>query len=472
MDSSPTPAPDLSAILDAIPGLIGYWDADQRNRVTNRAYRAFFGLGTEPLTGRHLRDVLGPDAYALSRARIDAVLAGELQRFDRTLTDLYGVSHHTQTCYVPEVVDGTTCGFTELTTELSEHRPAEVALAEERERFRTLFESVPIAALILGPRGRIVDLNQAATRLLGRSREELTAMTAAEITHPEDRDETIDRLARVDSGELDRFHMEKRFLNADGETVWTQIDATRLGTEDDWRLVEQIQDITQRRQTDEALRRSRARLTEAERVAQIGSFEWDIIRDHRTWSDGMFQLHGLSPDQFDPTRQGGEEYIYPEDRQFVADTIDRAIRDRTEFSFEYRALRVDGRVRHVYSHGEVVVNDLGTPCRLVGIARDITDAKLAQAALQHTSADLARRAGELERLAISTAAPAREPSAAAALTARQLEILGLIADGLTNAAIADRLILSEAAIKWHVKQILAKTGAANRAEAVARTARA
>ena len=93
--------------------------------------------------------------------------------------------------------------------------------------------------------------------------------------------------------------------------------------------------------------------------------------------------------------------------------------------------------------------------------------RLAQEALRSTSADLERRATELQRVALQ-AVTEQAAVPHAPLTPRQLEILQLIAQGLTNAAIAERLIVTEGTIKWHVKQILAKTGSANRAEAIAR----
>ena len=122
-------------------------------------------------------------------------------------------------------------------------------------------------------------------------------------------------------------------------------------------------------------------------------------------------------------------------------------------------------MRTLRSHGEVVVDPTGEPIRVVVIVQDITDAKLAQEALQSTSADLERRATELQQLALNVAGP--DPLHAP-LTARQLEILRLIAQGHTSAAIAQRLFVTEGTIKWHVKQILAKTNSATRAEAVAR----
>ena len=114
---------------------------------------------------------------------------------------------------------------------------------------------------------------------------------------------------------------------------------------------------------------------------------------------------------------------------------------------------------------ELSVNDAGEPIRLVGIVQDVTDAKLAQEALDTTSADLQRRAAELQELARRTTP---EPEPYAPLTPRQLEILQLVAEGLTSAQIAERLFVTVPTVKWHVKQILTKTGSSNRAEAVAR----
>ena len=135
------------------------------------------------------------------------------------------------------------------------------------------------------------------------------------------------------------------------------------------------------------------------------------------------------------------------------------------FTLEYRGMRADGRVRTLRCHGEVVVDPTGEPVRVVAIVEDITDAKLAQEALQSTSADLERRATELQQLAHNVADP--DPLHAP-LTPRQLEILRLVAQGHTSATIAERLFVTEGTIKWHVKQILAKTNSATRAEAVAR----
>jgi len=228
-----------------------------------------------------------------------------------------------------------------------------------------------------------------------------------------------------------------------------------------------IRDFSERARMERELMESRARLAEAERIARMGSWEWDLAADRVTRSEGLLQIFGLAKDDVEPTSGRLTHHVYPDDRERVRSGIDRAIAQRSPFTLEFRAIQPDGRVHNLRSHGDVVVDDSGQPTRVVGIVQDITEAKLAREALETTSADLERRANELQRLALRTAT---EPSDTreATLTARQLEVLRLIAQGLTNSAIAERLVVTEGTVKWHVKQILAKTESANRTEAVAR----
>jgi DNA-binding NarL/FixJ family response regulator len=91
--------------------------------------------------------------------------------------------------------------------------------------------------------------------------------------------------------------------------------------------------------------------------------------------------------------------------------------------------------------------------------------RAAAEALHRTAADLGRRAAELHSL---PEPGRRDQELARLLTRRQLEILGLVAEGLSNAEIAERLFLSESTVKWHVRKVLRALGVANRAQAVAR----
>lgn len=334
------------------------------------------------------------------------------------------------------------------------------------EAYRALYDNSPDGVLFTIPDGTVIAANPAACRLLGRSEEEICRLGRDGLTDHGDPRWSEMLTERSRSGTVRGVG---RMLRGDGSAIDVEVSVQLFrDSEGAERTCTILRDVTERVAMERDLRAGRERLAEAERVAQIGSWEWDVVADHVTWSDGLFQIYGLDKESFDPTRGGGDRRIVPEDRARVRRVTERALAERGSFVIEYRAVRADGRVRTLENRGEVVVDDAGNPVRMVGIARDVTEAAQAREALETASLDLERRALELQGLTRAGAVEERETPAAAALTPRQLEILRLVAAGLTSDQIAERLFLTRSTVKWHVKQILAKTGAANRAEAVAR----
>lgn len=329
--------------------------------------------------------------------------------------------------------------------------------------YRALYEHSPDGVLFTVPDGRVLAANPAACRILARTEAEICALGRQRLVDPTDPRWQAMLVERDRTG---RVRGVARMIRGDGRSIDVEF-STEVFLDDrgEQRSCTIIRDVTERVTIEIELHDSRQRLADAELVAQMGSWEWDIASDRITWSEGLFRIYGLAPDEFNPTFDGAEQRVDPADRPRVRDAIDQAVAQRSSFVLDYRALRADGRVRTLRSRGEVVVNDLGEPIRLVGIAQDITDAKLAQEALENTSADLQRRAAELQKLARRSTP---EPQPHAPLTPRQLEILQLVAEGLTSAQIAQRLFVTVSTVKWHVRQILTKTGSSNRAEAVAR----
>ncbi|HYF28730.1 MAG TPA: PAS domain S-box protein [Baekduia sp.] len=246
---------DLRAILNALPAMVGYWDADLRNHMANDAYVDYFGLTPRQIHGRHIRDVLGPELFEQNHPYMQRALAGEPQLFDRTIVDPDGVARHTQASYVPDVVDGEVRGFFVLVTDITARRDAEHALAAAESRSRALFESAPIGMFLTDLQGRYLDVNPAGARLLGMRREELVGRSIDDVTHPDDRPVGIEELARLRRGELEAFRVEKRYVHRDGHVVWAQVDVTALHDDPDGAVtLAQVQDISERRRHEDQLR--------------------------------------------------------------------------------------------------------------------------------------------------------------------------------------------------------------------------
>lgn len=125
--------------------------------------------------------------------------------------------------------------------------------------------------------------------------------------------------------------------------------------------------------TNAALERRAEELAEAQQLAKVGSWEWDIERDTIRWSDELFRIYGLDPKSFSASFEGYLERVHPADRNRVRATIEKAMLDRGEFSFEERVIRPDNGIRTLHSEGRVVIDESGVPIRMVGVCRDVTD---------------------------------------------------------------------------------------------------
>jgi len=121
------------------------------------------------------------------------------------------------------------------------------------------------------------------------------------------------------------------------------------------------------------LERRVGELAEAQRVAHIGSFEWDMAADRISWSDELYRIYGLEPAEFAATFETFVERLHPDDREVVVETIERSVAKGESFRMQERILRPTGEIRYLSTWGEVVRDDLGRPARLLGICHDVTE---------------------------------------------------------------------------------------------------
>jgi PAS domain S-box-containing protein len=133
--------------------------------------------------------------------------------------------------------------------------------------------------------------------------------------------------------------------------------------------------LTERRGVEDRLERAAGTLAEAQQVAHVGSWEWDLGADRITWSDELYRLYGFDPQSVDLTYELYSERIHPEDRDAVRRTVERARADRRPFAFDHRVLLPDGAVRWVHGRGRVILDAEGKPVRMVGTSQDITERK-------------------------------------------------------------------------------------------------
>ena len=161
-------------------------------------------------------------------------------------------------------------------------------------------------------------------------------------------------------------------------------------------------DVAMRRSTEDALRRSQAELDhrvkertaaladanihlmEAQRLADLGSWSWDVVQNKITWSDQLFEIYGVDPEQFQGTLNEFIGFIHPDDRGKVQESVGAALKSGKDFNHEERIIRPDGSIRYLHSVGEVIRNEQGAATRMLGICLDVTGRKEAERVLHDT----------------------------------------------------------------------------------------
>jgi putative nucleotidyltransferase with HDIG domain/PAS domain S-box-containing protein len=143
-------------------------------------------------------------------------------------------------------------------------------------------------------------------------------------------------------------------------------------------IARQVAVIVRHRRSEEALRLSQATLAEAQRVARIGNWSWDIVRDERHWSEEVYRILGLPAADWRPAYRDFLQAVHPEDRDRVKAALEKARRTGRRYSVDHRVVRPDGTVRVVHEQAEFSFDENGKPTRLIGTMQDITKQNQAQ----------------------------------------------------------------------------------------------
>jgi PAS domain S-box-containing protein len=132
------------------------------------------------------------------------------------------------------------------------------------------------------------------------------------------------------------------------------------------------------------LHESKARLEEAQRIAHVGHYYWNLTSNRVVWSDELYRIYGLSPQEGPIDMAMVREMIHPEDRDFVFRTAEESLQTEVRPDIEHRVVRPDGDVRTVHALGTVKRDASGRPYEIFGTVQDITDRKRAEDVLQRT----------------------------------------------------------------------------------------
>lgn len=147
-------------------------------------------------------------------------------------------------------------------------------------------------------------------------------------------------------------------------------------------------EVEERRRAEETLRKSKTQLAEAQKIAHLGSWEWNIATNVVTWSDETYRTFGFQPNAFPVNYEKFLELVHPDDRAFTDQMIQETCETRRPYNFYHRIVRPDGSVRINQARGQVVLDAGGNVVALVGTGQDVTELKQAEAQLERNAQNL------------------------------------------------------------------------------------
>jgi len=244
-----------------------------------------------------------------------------------------------------------------------------------------LFEAAPDAMLIIDKTGSITDANGKAVDLFGYSRDQFNNLNVEDLIPERFRQRHTElRQGSFKKPEKRLLHNEIEFiaLTKDGKEIPVDISLNYTIKNGESQAITTLRDVTERKEIETTLRRHENMLNKAQKIAHIGSWEWDITTDKLDWSDEIYQIFGLSSKDLGASYDGLVERLHPDDREAVVNAVNEAVVYDKPYNIEHRIVRPDGEERFVLERGDVFRDDKGIARYMVGTVIDITEQKHAE----------------------------------------------------------------------------------------------
>jgi PAS domain S-box-containing protein len=268
--------------------------------------------------------------------------------------------------------------FSEVITKQVE---AKRALTDSEGRFRATFENAAVGIAHIAPNGRWLRVNEALSRIVGYTADELITKSFQDITHPDDLAADLVELKRMLDGRIDSYSRDKRYLHKDGSIVWGRLTVGGVRKSDgsiDF-FVSVVEDISARKQAEQELQTSKDRLQLAFDATRLGWWQYDPRRYMISGEARFKEIFNMATDEI--SIEDLAKRVHPEDRERFRANREAALDPANPEPYvhhEYRVQRRDGTVRWVESNGLAYFEGTGPERRVVsfgGTIQDITERK-------------------------------------------------------------------------------------------------
>jgi PAS domain S-box-containing protein len=292
--------------------------------------------------------------------------------------------------------------------DIDDRKRAEQELRRSEARKATILDSALDCIVSIDRDGCITEFNPAAERTFGYRRDEVVGQELADVIIPpalrERHRQGFTRYLATGEAHVLGRRIEMTAVRADGSEFPTELAITRIPSDGPPSFTGYLRDITERKRSEEELRRSEAFLAEAQHLSRVGSFSWRVATDEIMWSEQLYRIFEIDRDVRVTFEVIGTR-VHPEDVSVFQDQIERSRRDGSNMQLEIRLQMPDGAVKYV--HVVAHCRDDGGQLEYIGAVQDVTQRRLSEATLAMVRSELASVA-RITSLGVLTASIAHE----------------------------------------------------------------
>ena len=276
---------------------------------------------------------------------------------------------------------------------------SEEAVRRAELEYRTVAEFTYDWEYWANPDGTFRYVSPSCQRITGFSPQEFIQRPSLirEVILPIDR-EIWDRHFQESRQGVSSHEIQFRIRKPDGQIRWIEHACQSVRSPQGEFLGYRVsnRDVTERKLAEETARKKDESLAEAQRIAHLGNWHWNIETNELSWSDEVYRIFGLHPQEFGATYDAFLESVHPGDRDAIREAVKRSLADpSTPYGMEHRVVRPDGSERIVHERAELTFDDGGRPIRMIGTVQDITERKRAEELLQRSQEELRRLSTQL-----------------------------------------------------------------------------
>lgn len=251
-------------------------------------------------------------------------------------------------------------------------------VAEGAQRFKAVFDHVVDGLITINEHGIVESMNPTAEKLFGYEASEVVGKNV-KMLMPEryaiHHDRYLKKYLRTGKAHIIGQSRELEGRRKDGSEFPLELGVSIMHGQEQNLYLGSISDITLRKKAEEELRASEASLANAQSIAKLGSWHLNLKTNELKWSDEIYRIFGLRPQEFGASYEAFIERVHPEDRELVQESVDKSLQSGAPYKLEHRIVHPDGSLRYVMEQGGITYDTQGNPEAMTGIVQDITEQK-------------------------------------------------------------------------------------------------